>query len=77
LTFYPGTYNIYYNNALNEAQTEFVKTGQQRAPGWYQIDLKFNYALKLVGRPSLQLFLDIYNLTNNQAAIDLQYSHIV
>jgi Carboxypeptidase regulatory-like domain len=75
LTFYPGTYNIYYNNALNEAQTEFVKTGQQRAPGWYQIDLKFNYALKLVGRSSLQLFLDIYNLTNNQAAIDVQYSH--
>ncbi|MDH4271664.1 MAG: hypothetical protein OEW18_06785, partial [Candidatus Aminicenantes bacterium] len=75
LTFVPGTYNIYYNNPLNEAETEFVQTGQERAPSWYQIDLKFNYALKLVGRSSLQLFLDIYNLTNNQAAIDVQYSH--
>jgi len=74
-TFIPGTYNIYFNNPLNDAWTDFVQTGQETAPAWYQLDLKLNYTLKLVGRSSVQLFLDVYNITNNQAAIDVQYSH--
>jgi hypothetical protein len=72
--FMPGTYSIYHNWPLNDAWTDFVKTGQEKAPSYYQLDLKFNYSLKLVGRSALQLFLDIYNVTNNQVAIDVQYA---
>ncbi len=72
--FYPGLYSIYYNWPLNEEETLFAKTGQEKAPGYYQIDLKFNYTLRLVERASLQLFCDIYNLTNHQQPIDLQYA---
>ncbi len=72
--FYPGVYSIYYNWPLNEEETLFAKTGQETAPGYYQIDLKFNYTLRLGSRTSLQLFCDIYNLTNQQQAIDVQYA---
>ena len=72
--FLPGRYSIYYNWPKNEAETQFVQTGQERAPNYYQIDLKFNYTLQLAGRTSVQLFCDIYNLTNQQQAIDVQYA---
>jgi len=72
--FLPGTYSIYHNWPLNADWTDFAQTGQQTAPAYYQLDLKFNYALKLMGSSSLQLFLDIYNITNNQTPIDVQYA---
>jgi hypothetical protein len=72
--FYPGVYSIYYNWPLNDEETLFAKTGQESAPNYYQIDLKFNYTLRLGSRTSLQLFCDIYNLTNQQQAIDVQYA---
>ncbi len=71
--FLPGSYNIFHNWPLNDDWTDFTKTGQETAPSYYQLDLKFNYALKLAGRSQLQLFLDVYNVTNNQAAIDVAY----
>ena len=40
-----------------------------------QIDLKFNYVYEFSERMNLQLFLDIYNVTNNQAKIDVMYAH--
>jgi len=70
--FYPGQYDIYYNWPLSEYS--YVKTGQERTPSYYQLDLKFNYNLRLVEAASLQLFLDIYNVTNNQGAFDVDYA---
>lgn len=72
--FLPGRYSIYYNWPLNAANTDFVQTGQQRTPSYYQIDLKLNYYLKLYQSVMLDLFLDVYNITNNQAGIDVQYA---
>jgi hypothetical protein len=69
--FLPGSYDIYYNWPLGNDQ--YVKTGQQTTPSYYQVDLKFNYMLKLAQKVNLDLFLDIYNLTNNQAPFDVQY----
>jgi hypothetical protein len=71
--FLPGSYNIYYNWPLGNDQ--YVKTGQQTTPSYYQIDLKFNYLLKLAQKVNIDIFLDVYNLTNNQAAFDVQYGH--
>jgi len=72
--FLPGRYSIYINWPLNDAWTDFTQTGQQRTKSYYQIDLKLNYYLKLFQSVTLDLFLDAYNVTNNQAPIDLQYA---
>jgi hypothetical protein len=71
--FLPGRYDIYYNWGLGNNQ--YVQTGQETTPTYYQLDLKFNYRLKLTQKLFLDFFLDIYNVTNNQAPFDLQYGH--
>lgn len=70
--FYPDAYDIYYNWPLGGG--EYVKTGQEQTQNYYQLDLKFNYGIKLQDVAVLDLFLDVYNVTNRQAPIDLQYS---
>lgn len=54
--------------------TEFVQTGQEKAPAYYQLDLKFNYGIRIADAAALDLFLDIYNVTNNQTDIDVMYA---
>jgi len=71
--FLPDAYDIYYNWPLGG--NEYAKTGQLQTQNYYQIDLKFNYGIKLQDIAVLDLFLDVYNITNNQAPIDLQYCH--
>ncbi len=56
----------YLNWPLNPQWTELAKTGQERGPSWYNIDFKLSYPIRYRGT-SLELFLDIYNLTDNQA----------
>jgi hypothetical protein len=73
-SFYPGSYSIYINQPLNDAWTDFAQTGQEMAPNYYQLDLKFNYTFRITGTASLQIFCDIYNITNSQAAIDIAYA---
>lgn len=72
--FLPLRYGIYLNWPLNDDWTDFVQTGQEKTPTYYQIDLKFNYGLRVYGNVLLDLFLDIYNITNNQAPIDIAYA---
>lgn len=72
--FLPLRYGIYLNWPLNASWTDFAKTGQEKTPGYYQVDLKFNYGFRLTGSAALDLFLDIYNVTNNQSAIDIAYA---
>ena len=74
-SFYPGSFNIYFNNPLNDEWTDFVQTGQEKTSPYYQLDLKFTYGIKLVDTAVLDLFLDIYNVTNNQAAIEIAYAY--
>ncbi len=71
--FYPDRYDIYYNWPLDDGT--YVKTGQEKTQNYYQLDLKFNYGIRLYDTAVLDLFLDVYNVTNNQAGIDLQYAH--
>jgi len=72
--FIPGRYSIYYNWPLNDAETLMAKTGTEQTPDYYQIDLKFNYTLRFMQTASIQFFCDIYNLTNSQQALDVQYA---
>lgn len=62
------------NWPLNDQWTECVKAGQERGPAWYQVDVKLNYFLKFAERVGLELFLDIYNFTNNQSAYNIESS---
>jgi outer membrane receptor protein involved in Fe transport len=72
--FLPGRYSIYFNWPLNDEWTDFIQTGQERGPSYYQLDLKLNYTLRLMQTASVQFFCDIYNVTNQQQAIDVQYA---
>jgi hypothetical protein len=73
--FLPGRYSIYYNWPIGTADNpDYVKTGQEKTKGYYQIDLKFNYTLRIIEPAVLQFFVDIYNITNSQQSIDLQYA---
>lgn len=56
----------YLNWNLNPEWTELAKSGQQHGPSWFNIDFKLSYPLKL-GNTRLELFTDLYNLTDNQA----------
>jgi hypothetical protein len=73
--FMPGSYNIYYNWQNSPNPHDYVKTGQEMTPSYWQLDLKFNYTLKLTQRVMLDFFLDIYNVTGNQVPFDVQYGH--
>ena len=70
--FLPDAYDIYYNWPLGGG--DYAKTGQEQTQNYYQLDLKFNYGIKLQDVAVVDLFLDIYNITNRQAPIDLQYT---
>jgi hypothetical protein len=77
--FVPGTFDIYLNYNPGwlywaPAPDDFVQTGQEKAPAYYQLDLKFNYGIRATDALVFDLFLDIYNVTNNQAAIDIEYA---
>ncbi|NIM57854.1 MAG: hypothetical protein GTO16_02775 [Candidatus Aminicenantes bacterium] len=72
--FLPGRYSIYYNWPIEGVPDTYVATGQEKTPGYYQLDLKLNYSMKLKNFATLQLFLDVYNVTDNQATIDVQYA---
>jgi len=69
--FLPGRYDIYYN--WQNGPKDLVQTGQEITPSYFQLDLKFNYKIKLTERVFLDFFLDIYNITGNQAPFDVQY----
>lgn len=73
-SFLPGAYDIYINWPLNDAWTDFAKTGDEKTPAYYQIDLKLNYGLRLYGSAVLDFFLDVYNLTNNQSGVEIAYA---
>ena len=73
-SFMPGNFNIYMNLPLNDEWTDFVQTGQEKTSAYYQLDLKFTYGIRLKDTAVLDLFLDIYNVTNNQAAIEIAYA---
>ena len=61
--------------ALDAAGTDFVTTGLETNPDWFQLDLKFNYRLNFTERLGAQFFLDVYNITNNEAFIQVEAGH--
>lgn len=74
--FLPGQYNIYTNRPVpNDLgvvdRLHFAQTGALANPSYYQIDIKVSYKLKLGSRMNAQIFLDVYNLTDNQDVIEL------
>ncbi len=70
--FLPGQYDIYLPQPL--ANGSFAQRGQETHPSYYTVDAKLRYLVP-VRRFNVDLFLDIYNLTNNQQAIFVSQSH--
>ena len=69
--FLPGQYDIYLPQDLTPADHSdfnFAKRGTETHPSYYTLDAKLRYLLP-VRRFNVDLFLDIYNVTNNQDAI--------
>jgi hypothetical protein len=58
--------DTYINWPLNDEWTELTKTGEITGPSWYQAHLKLRYIMQLVERTRMEIFIDVYNLTNNQ-----------
>ncbi|MFC2169984.1 TonB-dependent receptor domain-containing protein [Acidobacteriota bacterium] len=73
LIFGPGRYDIYINYPLNATWTDMAVTGENKGPSYYQLDLKFNYRLRFTDSIGITVFLDIYNVLNNQSAIEEAY----
>ncbi len=61
---------------LNDEWTEFATAGEERAIAWSQANLKFSYRLRFAARASFELFMDIYNITNNQEGINIEWTHM-
>lgn len=72
--FLPGRYSIYLNWPKNDEWTDFTQTGQEKTPAYYHLDMKFNYGIRFADTAVLDLFFDVFNITNNQAPIDVQYA---
>ncbi|HEX6087270.1 MAG TPA: TonB-dependent receptor [Thermoanaerobaculia bacterium] len=70
--FLPGQYDIYL--PLHISGDQFAKRGAETHPSYYTVDAKLRYLMP-VRRFNVDLFLDIYNLTNNQQAIFVSQSH--
>ena len=70
--FLPGQYDIYLPQPL--ANGSFAKRGTETHPSYYTVDAKLRYLVP-VRRFNVDLFLDIYNVTNNQQAIFVTQAH--
>jgi hypothetical protein len=70
--FLPGQYDIYLPQPL--ANGSFADRGTETHPSYYTVDAKLRYLVP-VRRFNVDLFLDIYNLTNNQDAIFVTQAH--
>ncbi|HYC91933.1 MAG TPA: TonB-dependent receptor [Thermoanaerobaculia bacterium] len=70
--FLPGQYDIYL--PLHREDGTFAERGVETHPSYYTVDAKLRYLMP-VRRFNVDLFLDIYNLTNNQDAIFVTQAH--
>jgi len=58
----------------NTTDFKFTKVGAEQHPSYHTLDLKFRYQLDMMRGTGLDLFLDVYNVLNNQDAL---YEEIV
>ena len=75
-TIYTEGYAYNRNWPLNSQWTDCVKTGLQQGPSWYQADLKFAYRFAIKNNMRAEVFLDVYNLTNNQQGINVEWTRM-
>jgi hypothetical protein len=68
----PTGSNILYNH--RRADGSFVRTGQQRHPGYTTVDLRFALPLR-IGKVDGTLSLDVLNALDSQKAIRVEESH--
>jgi hypothetical protein len=69
--------DTYINWPLNDEWTEFTQTGAEIGPSWCQLNLKIRYMIRFARRTRFEVFLDIYNLLDNQNGWTVQYAHNV
>jgi Carboxypeptidase regulatory-like domain len=70
--FLPGQYDIYL--PIHKDDGTFAQRGTETHPSYYTVDAKLRYLLP-VRRFNVDLFLDVYNVTNNQEAIFVTQAH--
>jgi hypothetical protein len=59
----------------NTTDLAFTKIGDKQHPSYHTLDLKFRYQLGLMKGTGLDLFLDVYNVLNNQDALYVEVVH--
>jgi hypothetical protein len=68
--------DCYINYPLNADWTELAQTGAKIGPSWCQLDLKLRYIFRFARRrTNLELFLDVYNVTDNQNGWTVECAH--
>lgn len=73
--FIPGQYDIYVNHGILRTNPNGIaQTGAETHPSYMNFDAKLRYLMQ-VRQFGVDLFLDVYNVFNNQDAIFVEQSH--
>lgn len=74
--FLPGQYDIFVNHGILRptASGEIAQTGAETHPSYMNLDAKLRYVMP-ISRFDVDIFLDIYNVLNNQDGIFIEQSH--
>lgn len=59
----------------NHTDFVYTKMGAEQHPSWYTFDAKFRYQLGMARGTGLDLFLDVYNVFNNQDVVFQEIVH--
>lgn len=71
--FRPASHAIYYN--YRPAGGSYAKTGDERHPSYDQLDLRLRQVVRLGKGLSLDLFLDVLNVLDDQETIRVEEAH--
>lgn len=71
--FRPASHAIYYNHQA--ADGSYARTGDERHPSYDQLDLRLRQVFRLGKGLSLDLFLDVLNVLDDQSTIRVEEAH--
>lgn len=71
--FRPASHAIYYN--YRPAGGSYARTGDERHPSYDQLDLRLRQVVRLGKGLSLDLFLDVLNVLDDQETIRVEEAH--
>ncbi len=71
--FRPGSYDIYYNHQRDDGA--YVRTGTEKNPSYWTVDLRLRYPFNLRGFGELTLWADVLNVLDNQDPLRIEEAH--